>query len=104
MSDSRGVNVDVTAVGGRAGGGGVFYGWGVDVDATTVDGKAGVAVSSDVDDVVSSAAIVVEVVVVEVLPRNNATAPLATAGGEVSLAVEELGWRFGFRLQPCLDV
>ena len=33
----------------------------------------------------SSAAIVVEVAVVEVLPRNDATAPLATAGGEVSL-------------------
>ena len=85
MSDSRGVNADVTAVGGRAGGGGVSYSRGVDVDATTVEGRAGVAVSSDVYDVVSSAAIVAEVVVVDALPRNDATAPLATAGGEVSL-------------------
>ena len=85
VSDSRGVNVDVTAVRGRAGGGGVSYSRGVDVDATTVKGRAGVAVGSDVDDVVSSAAIVAEVVVVDALRRNGATAPLATAGGEVSL-------------------
>ena len=45
----------------------------------------GVAVTSDVH-VVSTITIVVEVAdVVEVLPRSIAAAPLATAGGEVSL-------------------
>ena len=65
-----GVNVDATAVGGRPGGG---AGGGADADVTAVGGRAGgsasggvgpgAAVSSDVDVVVRSTAIVVEVVV-----------------------------------------
>ena len=65
-----GGGVDVTAVGGRAGGG---AGGGVDAEVTAVGGRAGgsasggvgpgAAVSSDVDVVVRSTALVVEVVV-----------------------------------------
>ena len=92
-----GVDIDVTAIGRRAGGG---------VDVTAVGGSAGVAVISDVDvtavggnagggasAVVSSDVDLLSVTLLlslrlllwVVLPCSNATAPLATAGGEVSL-------------------
>ena len=75
---------DVTTVGGRASGcAGGAAGVGVTAVGERAGGDAGAPVSSDTDVVVSGSAIVeVEVVV---LQWSSATAPLATADGEVSL-------------------
>ena len=128
------VTVSTSTFGGSAGGGvGVAVGSGVDVDATAVggrsDGDSGVTVIRGVDveswrwcwytwptpvlSMLSPALLLsLKLVLWVVFPCSNATASLATAGGEVSLgstgllllAAEEEGRRLGSRLQPLLSM
>ena len=94
-SAGDGVDVEVSAVGGRADGGVTAVGGSAgvtvinDVDVTAVGGNAGggasAVVSSDVDLLSVTLLLSLRLLLWVVLPCSNATAPLATAGGEVSL-------------------